>query len=108
MVEHREQWKTRKKKSDQLWKTFLQDCIAMMAEKFKTTEEKGLKAVLSAETSRCSYATVKSIIGKQQSSLTQVNVPSPEPNPANPHTTLTKKDDIEQSLIQWNQNQKHS
>jgi thymidine phosphorylase len=91
MVEHREKWKTCKKKSDQLCKIFLQDCTAMMAEKLKTTEEKALKAVLSAETSCRSYATFKSIMEKQQSSLTQVDVPSSEQNPAHPHTTLTKK-----------------
>lgn len=59
--------------------------------KIKATEEKALKAVLSAEASRCLYATINSILGKQQSPPTQIDVLSPEQNPIHPHTTLPKK-----------------
>jgi hypothetical protein len=70
MVEYRTKWKSCKKCSSQLRQTFLQDRAAMMAEKLKTTEEKALKAVIAAEASRRSYATINSIFGKQQSPLT--------------------------------------
>jgi hypothetical protein len=64
-----------KKWSAQCHKQFLDDRAATMAEKMRTTEEKALRVVISAEACRHScYVTMKSLSGKQKCPLTQADV----------------------------------
>lgn len=94
MEEYRNQWKAVKKRSTQMRQTSLQDRALMMAEKMKTNKEKALKAILAAEASRRSYASINAILGKHRAPLTQIDIVSPDSASGHSHSTLTNRKDI--------------
>lgn len=61
-----------------------------------------MRAIIQAEASRRMYQNIREIMGKQNLSLTQIEIDSPEGLPSCPSTTLTSKTDIEEQLIQHN------
>jgi hypothetical protein len=94
MEEYHNQWKAVKKRSTQMRQTSLQDRALMMAEKMKTNKEKALKAILAAEASRRSYASINAILGKHRAPLTQIDIVSPDSASGHSHSTLTNRKDI--------------
>ena len=65
-----------------------------------TTDENALKSILNAEQSRQTFSNLKSLLGKQEFPLTQVEVLS---NSNDPHSSHTE---IENNILK--RNQQHS
>jgi len=77
-----------------------------MAEKMKTSEEKALKAIINSEASRKNYSTIHDLLGRNQASLTQVDVLSDRLDPSSVLNTLSNKEEVEAQILQ--RNRKHS
>jgi hypothetical protein len=89
-----------------LRKQFLTERAELMAEQLRTTEEKALCAILRAEESRGTYRTLRELLGKQNTPLTQVDVTLDTSDNVFPFTTLTHREDIEDQILR--RNHKHS
>lgn len=73
-----------------------------MALKLHTSEEKALKAIVKSEASRRTYRNIKNILGVQQSTLTQVEIPVDPSNSSSSHDTLTKREAVESHILVCN------
>jgi hypothetical protein len=69
----RNKWRSAKNHSHTLCKTFLQERANYMASKMNTTGEKALQAIMRTEESWGIYKTLKELMGKQNSPLTQID-----------------------------------
>lgn len=74
-----------------------------MAEKMHTSAENALKAIIKAQESKYNFSSIRSLTGKMNSSLTQVDVLADPNDPNSPKTTLTSKDEVEQAVLHRNQ-----
>jgi hypothetical protein len=102
----RNKCKSCKKKSASICHQFLTERAEFLATKMRTTEEKGLRAMLHAKNSKRIYKNIKELFGKQQVPLTQVDILSNPNDSSSPHTTLTAREDIELHILR--RNRKHS
>ena len=101
----RDRWRTCKKRSTAIRKKFLEERAAFFASKLKCTEEKAIRAIIKAEESKRIYNNNKEILGKQPTSLTQVDIID-ESSDKRSLITLTSREDIENSIMK--RNCKHS
>jgi hypothetical protein len=93
-----------KKKSSELRKVFLQERAQLMASKRNTTAEKALRAIMRSEEARIIYRNLNDLLGKKNSSLTQVDVKvSPDIAPS-PIETVTHEEDMEADIMWRNRN----
>lgn len=72
----------------------------------RSSEEKALRAIKRAESSRRLFRTLPDLMGKHHSPLTQVEVLSQPDNPLSPLSTITSKIDLERAILE--RNQRHS
>ncbi len=100
LISSRNKWKACKKQSTQLRKQFLTERAELLAANMNTTDENALKSILNAEQSRQTFSNLKSLLGKQEFPLTQVEVLS---NSNDPHSSHTE---IENNILK--RNQQHS
>jgi hypothetical protein len=63
-----------KKRSATIHRSFLAEHAKMLASKMRTMEEKALKAIIQAEESHAMYHTICELLGKQNTTLTQVDI----------------------------------
>jgi len=99
---YRGKWKAQKKKCFELRMKFLEDHAALLAEKMRTTDAKALHAIKRAEESKCTFCTIKQILGKQRTQLTDIDVPSSPMDMGFSTTTISNKQDVEYHLIHRN------
>ena len=99
----RHQWNKIKQKTKTLRRKFLEERAERMAEKMHTSAENALKAIIKAEESKYNFSSIRSLTGKMNSSLTQVDVLADPNDPNSPKTTLTSKDEVEQAILHRNQ-----
>jgi hypothetical protein len=59
----RSQWQACKKKSAQIRLNFLKDRAELMAQKMRTAEEKALRAIMQAESSKQTYKKIQDTFG---------------------------------------------
>jgi hypothetical protein len=78
----------------------------ILAAKMRTTEEKAIRSIIKAKGSRNTYSQIKSLLGKQQFPLTQVDILSHRNDSYSPFMTLTTRTDIEEQIL--SRNQRHS
>jgi hypothetical protein len=106
MKHYRHKWRTTKKKSSSLHRAFLQECAKHRASNMNSTTEKALKAILHSEEVRGIYRNLKELLGKQISSLTQVDITvQPDSGPSQTEA-VNHKEDMEEHIL-WH-NRKHS
>jgi uncharacterized protein YbcI len=73
-----------------------------MCSKLRCTEEKALHASIKSEKSKRIYNKIKEVLGKQPSSLTQVDIIDSQVLSGNTRTTLTSREDIEHTIMHRN------
>jgi len=98
----RNKWRACQKKNAAIRQKFLKEWAAFFASKLWCTEEKALRAIIKSEESKWIYSNIKEVLGKQPSSLTQVDIIDPQVLSGNTRTTLTSREDIEHTIMHRN------
>jgi hypothetical protein len=81
---------------------FLEECATLLAEKMRTTDEKALRAIKKAEESKRIFCSIKQVIGKHRSQLTDIEVSTPSTGDNELTTMISNKHDMESHLIHRN------
>lgn len=100
--EARAKWRACKKRSAEMRKKYLSERAEYLAIKMRATEEKALRAIIQAEESKSIYRSIKDLMGKSQTPLTQVDINCDSVTSPSLRTTLTSKPDVEHHILRWN------
>jgi hypothetical protein len=85
---------------------FLEEQAVFFASKLQCSEEKAIHAIIKSEESKKIYRNIKELLGKEPSSLTQIDILDPSSCTTDQMTTLTSKSEVEQHIMQ--RNHRHS
>jgi hypothetical protein len=77
-----------------------------MAEKMHSSQEKALKAILKADQSRVTFQSIRQMLGKQNTPLTQVDIKEHADLSSDQIMTISNKSDVEHHILC--RNRKHS